>query len=197
MKTTLMGMLLLLLGSTCVKAQGFHLGIKGGANITKVDGKAMSEEFNYGYNLGGFAEIGLGKKWLLQPEVMFNQYTTQTGTDFEDIFNNALPGSNETKVKLNYLSIPVLLGYRLTDWLSLNAGPQFGILMNSDKNLFENGEDAFKNGAVSLVGGAQVNIGAFRFSGRYFTNLNDINTAEVSNPWQNKGWQLSVGIKIL
>ncbi|MFT4024731.1 MAG: hypothetical protein QM664_13215, partial [Flavihumibacter sp.] len=49
------------------QAQGLHFGIKGGANITQVDGKAMSDEFKYGYHLGGFAEVGLGQKVFIQP----------------------------------------------------------------------------------------------------------------------------------
>lgn len=65
MKFKLLFLATALLAVSGLQAQGFHLGVKGGANITKVDGKAMSEEFNYGYHLGGFAEIGLGKKWYI------------------------------------------------------------------------------------------------------------------------------------
>lgn len=61
MKSKLSLLVLALLSVTLTQAQGLHFGIKGGANMTKVDGKAMSDEFNYGYQLGGFAEVGLGK----------------------------------------------------------------------------------------------------------------------------------------
>jgi hypothetical protein len=44
----------------------FNIGIKGGANISKIEGKAFKDEFSYGYLLGGFAEIGLGKKFSLK-----------------------------------------------------------------------------------------------------------------------------------
>lgn len=198
MKFKLMFLAAALLAVSALQAQGFHLGVKGGANITKVDGKAMSDEFNYGYHLGGFAEIGLGKKWYVQPEVLWNQYATQTGDDFEDIFNGiAKPGTNSESIKLNYLSIPLTLNYRLTDWLSLQAGPQFGILMNEDRDLLEEGREAFKNGDVSILGGAQINIGAFRISGRAFTSLNDVNSGDINQAWKNKGFQVGVGIKIL
>ena len=63
----------------------FHLGIKGGANITKVQGKSFRDEFQYGYHAGGFAEIGLGKKWALQPEVVFNQYQTRVDSSFKNV----------------------------------------------------------------------------------------------------------------
>jgi hypothetical protein len=61
--------------SSALMAQ-FHIGFKGGTNITKVDGYSFKDKFNYGYHIGGFAEIGLGEKIGIQPEVLFNQYAT-------------------------------------------------------------------------------------------------------------------------
>src|SRR5215216_4215907 len=84
----------------------FHLGIKGGANITKVQGKAFRDEFRYGYHLGGFAEIGLGKRFAIQPEVLFNQYQTRVDSSFKNVYQGAVSFSNYKNVKLNYLSIP-------------------------------------------------------------------------------------------
>jgi Outer membrane protein beta-barrel domain len=157
----------------------------------------MKDEFNYGYHLGAFAEVGLGKKWFIQPELLWSQLQTQTGTDFEDIFNNAVSGAKDKTIKLNYLSIPISLNYRLLDWLSLQAGPQFGILLDNNKNLLENSKSAFKTGDVSVMGGAQLNFSSFRITGRYFSSLSDINSGNVDAAWKNKGFQVSVGIKIL
>ena len=197
MKYKLSLLVLALLAVSLTQAQGLHFGIKGGANLTKVDGKAMTDEFNYGYQLGGFAEVGLGKKWFIQPEVMWTEYRTRTADDFEDIINFPANGSNRQEVKLNYLAIPITLNYRLLDWFSLHAGPQFGVLLNQDKNLLQNGRDAFNAGVVSLVGGAQLNFGGFHITGRYFTNINDINSGDVNEAWKNKGFQVGVGIRIL
>ncbi|MCF1713576.1 PorT family protein [Flavihumibacter sp. RY-1] len=197
MKSKLSLLVLALLAVSLTQAQGLHFGIKGGANLTKVDGKAMTDEFNYGYQLGGFAEVGLGKKWFIQPEVMWTEYRTRTADDFEDIINFPANGSNRQEVKLNYLAIPITLNYRLLDWFSLHAGPQFGVLLNQDKNLLENGRDAFNAGVVSLVGGAQLNFGGFHITGRYFTNINDISSGDVNEAWKNKGFQVGVGIRIL
>ncbi len=173
-----------------------NFGLKAGTNISKVDGKAFKDEFNYGYHLGAFAEVNLGKKLSIQPEVLFNQYQTRVDTAFSHIYENALNFSNYKDVKLNYLSIPLVLNYRLANILSLQAGPQFGILLDQDKNLLENGKAAFSKGDFSLLGGAQVNIRNLRFTGRYFIGLNDIKDVENINnkeTWKNQGWQLSVG----
>ena len=54
-------------------AQGFHLGIKGGANLQKIDDKSFKDEFKFGYNLGAFTEINFNSKWGIQPELMWSQ----------------------------------------------------------------------------------------------------------------------------
>lgn len=171
-------------------------GIKGGVNITKVNGVAFRDEFRYGYHLGGFAEIGLGKKWGIQPEVLFNQYQTRADSSFKDVYQNSLSFSNYRDVKLNYLSIPLLLNYKLANIFSLQAGPQFGVLISQDKNLVQNGKEAFKNGDFSFLGGAQINISKLRVTGRYVVGLNNINDISNQNKWKNQGFQLSLGLAL-
>ena len=122
MKTKLFALLALLLFTQAAMAQ-FHLGVKGGANITKVDGKAFRDEFRYGYHLGGFAEIGLGGRLGIQPEVLWNQYQTRADSSFSNVYQNSLKISNYQNVTLNYLTIPVLLNYKLGSLMSLQAGP--------------------------------------------------------------------------
>ena len=188
---------LLLITSTLTTlsfAQGFHAGVKGGANIFKVDGKSFDEEFRHGYNLGAFAEINFNKKWGIQPEVLWNQTNTKTSSDFNNIYPHGI--SDVQNVKLNYLSIPLLLTYRPFKALSLQAGPQYGVLMDQNKNLLQNGKEAFKNGDFSLVGGAQLNIAAFKIGARYQVGLSNINDIDNQDKWKNQGFQAYVGFRI-
>lgn len=171
-----------------------HLGIKGGANITKVDGKSFRDEFRYGYHLGGFAEIGLGGKLGIQPEVLFNQYQARADSSLKNVF--AINFTNYKDVKLNYLTIPILLNYKLGSLISLQAGPQFGILISQDKNLFQNGKEAFKTGDFSLLGGVQLHLSKLRLQGRYFAGLNNISDISDQNKWKNQGFQLSLGLAL-
>jgi Outer membrane protein beta-barrel domain len=174
----------------------FHLGFKAGANVTKVDGKSFKDEFKSGYALGGFAEIKLSKKLFLQPEVLYNQYNTKLDSNYNNLLNNAFNGM--ASVKLDYLSIPLLLNYRLGGgFLSLQAGPQFGILLDKDNSLLQNTSNAFKKGDFSMLGGVQLKVGAFRINGRYFVGLNNINDLTNDNKWKNQGFQLSVGLALL
>ncbi len=175
----------------------FHIGIKGGANVTKIDGKSFSQEFEYGYHLGGFAEIGFGGKLGIQPEVLFNQYATTVSSEYEDLYQNVFNPNYQKNVKLNYLSIPLLVNYKLLGkFLTLQAGPQFGVLLDNNKTLLQNGGEAFKNGDLSMLGGVQLKIAALRVSGRYSIGLNNINDIDNQDKWRNQGFQLSVGLAL-
>ena len=195
MKTKLSVLLALVLFTQAAMAQ-FHLGVKGGVNITKVNGEAFRDEFRYGYHLGGFAELGLGGNLGIQPEVLWSQYQTRVDSSFSNVYQNSLKISNYKDVKLNYLTIPLLLNYKLGSFMSLQAGPQFGILLDQSKNLVENGKAAFKNGDFAMVGGVQLHIAKIRLQGRYFAGLNNISDISDQNKWKNQGFQLSVGLAL-
>jgi len=170
----------------------FHIGVKAGVNAGKIEGKSFKEAFNYSYLEGGFAEIGLGDKWSSNPEVLFSQTTSTTDTSF----TNTLPNfkNEQIKAKLNYLSVPILLNLRLLGPLHIEAGPQFGILMNKEKRLLENGEEAFKHGDFSMVGGAGLNLNAFRVTARYVIGLSNLSEVTDQDQWKNQALQLSIGI---
>lgn len=195
MKLKSLALLTMALALTSVSfAQGFHVGIKAGANLFKVNGTAMKDEFNFGYNAGAFAELYFSDKVGIQPEVMWNQTNYRTGTSFHDIYPS---GVNDVKGKLNYLSIPILLNYNLAKFFTLQAGPQFGILINQDKTLVNNGKDAFKNGDFSMLGGVQLNIGSLKVGGRYVVGLANINDIDNKEKWKNQGFQVYIGTRIL
>ena len=175
------------------QAQGFHLGIKAGANLFKVDGESFDQQFNFGYNVGAFSELNFTSTWGIQPELLFNQTNYRTGSEFSDVYSG---GVSNYKGKLNYLSIPVLLSFRPIPLLSILVGPQFGILLNKDEHLTYNAEQAFKGGDLSLVGGAQLNLAAIKVGARYVVGLNNINDLPNQNSWKNEGWQLYAGFRI-
>jgi hypothetical protein len=175
-------------------AQGFHIGVKGGANIVKMNGQSFDQEFKFGYALGGFAEINFMKKWGIQPEVLFSQTNYRTAQNASTVIPGGL---NDVKGSLNYLSIPILLSYRPVKLISLQAGPQFGILLNNHNDLFQNGKNAFKSGDFSILGGVQLNLGGFKAGARYFVGLNNINDIDSNEKWKNQGFQIYVGISII
>jgi len=181
--------------STFTFAQGFHLGLKGGANLYKIEGKSFSQEFDYGYNAGLFTEINFSKHIVIQPQILWNQSQTRTTTNFKDIYDD---GVSELKgVTLNYLSIPLLLNLSPSRFITFQVGPQFGILMNKDQNLLQNGKSAFKTGDLSMLGGVQLNLGGFKIGGRYTAGLTNINDIDNQDKWKNQGFQIYAGFRLL
>ena len=86
MKTKLLTLALLLFIGSSAFSQSFSLGIKGGANLGKIEGQSFKDEFTLGYTCGAFATMGLGKKFAIQPEVLFNQVNHDTSANFSDVF---------------------------------------------------------------------------------------------------------------
>ncbi|MFZ9387405.1 MAG: porin family protein [Chitinophagaceae bacterium] len=194
MKTKLFSLLAALLIAQVMMAQ-FHLGVKAGANVTKVDGKSFKDEFRYGYHLGGFMEIRAGNKFVIQPEVLWNQYATRLDSNYKNVYQDVFNGN--ANVKLNYLSIPIVVNYKLIgSFLSLQAGPQFGILIDQNKTLLQNGGNAFKKGDLSMLAGVQFKVLAFRLNARYAIGLNNISDLPDEGKWKNQGFQVSVGFAL-
>ena len=173
-------------------AQGLKLGVRAGANMYKIDGKAFEDAFHYGYHAGGSLEIMFSKVFGIQPEVLFNQSNTRTGYSFDTLYKSINPGTLK-EIKLNYISIPLLLNIRPFKFLTLQAGPQFGILMSKSRPLLEDGKEAFKHGDLTMLAGVQLNILKFRVYGRYGIGLNNINDIDNKDKWNSQSAQLGVG----
>lgn len=175
--------------SSALFSQGLSFGIKGGATLGKISGQAFKDEFTLGYHVGAFATIGFGK-FGIQPEVLFNQVNVDTATNFSQVYQF----NHVDKVKLKELTIPILLNYDLNKIITLQAGPQFGIVMDKDKTLVQNGKEAFKSGNFSLVGGVQLHLLKFRVFGRVVGGLTDLNNIQSSDTWKTTAIQLGVGL---
>ena len=193
MKLRVVGILItcIMIGGA-VSAQGINIGLRAGANVYKITGQSFKEGFEWGYHAGAAAEMMWSKTWGIQPEVLFNQSSTQTGYSFDTLYKAISPGMVKD-IKLNYLSIPVLLNWRPSPFITFQAGPQFSILMSKQKTLLQDGTEAFKNGNVSILGGVQLNILSFRVYGRYGIGLTNLNNIDEQDKWKSQGGQVGVG----
>lgn len=186
-----------LVGMASANAQRLTLGGKLGANLTKIDGVKFSDSYQLNYHLGAFAEIDFNKSWGIQPELFFSQSSSTVESDFGSVYEDVPSSLLQKDVKLNYMSIPVLLRVNAGSFLTFHAGPQFSILINDDENLLNNGKNAFKDGDLSAVLGAQVNVSKLRVYGRYNIGLANINDIDNSNKWRSQQIQVGVGFTIL
>jgi hypothetical protein len=196
MKKFFMTILVLVTVVSVSQAQGVRLGVKAGANMNKISGQSFSDGFDLSYHFGGFLEIDFNKKWGIQPEVLWSQSTSKPSsfsTVYSTSVNPLLDGNQQ--IKLDYLSIPLLLRYNIGGILSLNAGPQFSILLKKDKTLLQNGQSAFKDGDFAMVAGAQLNFKFLRIYGRYNIGLQNINDIDNKDKWTNQQIQAGIGFR--
>ncbi len=181
----------LLFASSSLFSQRVSVGIKGGANLGKISGQSFKDEFALAYHVGGFVTIS-GKKWGLQPEVLFNQVNADTATNFSQVtqFNHI------GHIQLQSLTIPIMINYNLNRFLALQAGPQFGVILDQNKNLVQNGKDAFKQGNFSVAAGLQLNLLKFRVYGRFVGGLTNLNNLGSNETWQIQVIQLGIGFSL-
>ncbi|WP_298714579.1 porin family protein [Chitinophaga sp.] len=177
-----------------------RFGIKGGANLGKIDGTGYDDAFKLGWHLGGFAQINLVKGFGIQPELIYSSSKTEVTSNFDDVYD--LDQVKEDKPKLDYLSIPVLANIDLgSPRFKLQVGPQFSIMTSKKRNVFQEGKEAFKGGDFGAVGGLWLQLPIVNISARYvigLSNVNDITLADGTNPdkWRNQSIQLGVGITL-
>jgi hypothetical protein len=194
MKPKMLMLITVMAFSAAVSAQGIRVGVKAGASLYKIDGQSFSQKFQYGYHLGGFVKLKLNSKWSIQPEVLFNQQNTTLDSNFKSLYSSVINPAYVKDVKLHYLSIPLMVNYKLNGFMSLQAGPQFGILIDSHKNLLQNGGEAFGNGDFSLVGGLVLHVGKFSVNGRYAVGMKNINDIDNRDKWKSQSAQVSLAM---
>jgi opacity protein-like surface antigen len=168
-------------------------GIRLGMNLAN-----QKQEFN-GESLNGSSKIGvLGglylvanvtEKFAIQPEFVFSALGS-TDPDFDDI-----------KYNFNYISVPVMLRYNLTENFNLQAGPQLGLLMSakaSDGDTSTDLKDDMKGIDFGAAFGAGVDFGKFNAGARYYLGFSDIAdvAAEPDLSIKNSGFQIFLGYRL-
>lgn len=181
--------IIMMVTTSNVYSQRFKFGIKAGADIKKLSGKTFKDQFSYGYHAGVFTEIGLSSRFGIQPEVYFSQVNIDSSSQFSDIYNF----KKISKIQLKYVNIPVLLSFKPSKYVSLQAGPQFGILVDNANTVLQNGKDAFKKGDFSLLAGLQINISRIRLYGRYCIGLNNLNDIDNQDKWKSQTIHAGLG----
>jgi hypothetical protein len=100
-------------------AQKARFGVKGGLNISNFSADYNTDAL-VGFQLGGFAEIKVIDKLVIQPELLFSAQGAKYSFDRRDY-----------NIRLNYFNIPVLAKYYITKEFTVEAGPQLGFLVSA------------------------------------------------------------------
>lgn len=178
------------------KENFFRVGFNAGININKIQGKSFKDEFSYDYSLRGFIQFNFSRKWGVQPEVSFMQASSEQSNDFSDIYDDIALRGDQLKAKLNYLKVGSMLNLNVgpTQRIKLQAGPQWGMLLNEKVDSLKTSQNVFKNGDFSLAGGIMFQLPFVHFGGRFEQGLTNINDIDNRDKWKNQSFQIFAGV---
>ncbi len=171
----------------------FAMGIKIGQNFSSVNDVAVDHN-TASYHAGVTTFFKVTDKIGIAPEIILSQTKLETTPPVTSLMGN---GSLQPETyHLNYLSIPLLCEFKPIQKFSIQAGPQYSILLDQKKDGVGNASMAFKNGEFAFVGGAKFDLGGFFLYGRYVVGLQNINELQDQTKWRTTQWQLGVGMKL-
>jgi hypothetical protein len=201
---------LLLCATITAQTEKVKIGVKAGLNIASLtfDENELESSQKTGFTAGIMAEIPLAKNFSVQPEVLYSQQGMKFSYSDIDVANS----SYKSTITLNYLNIPVMLKYYVLKGLSVQAGPQIGILLKSNNKYQDDflGYDNHENYNLSDYTNAfdtSVNLGlGYQFKDKFYVDLrynisysdvfkeaNSNGNYVINSDMRNKVFQITIG----
>lgn len=201
---------LLLCATITAQTEKVKIGVKAGLNIASLtfDENELESSQKTGFTAGIMAEIPLAKNFSVQPEVLYSQQGMKFSYSDIDVANS----SYKSTITLNYLNIPVMLKYYVLKGLSVQAGPQIGILLKSNNKYQDNflGYDNHENYNLSDYTNAfdtSVNLGlGYQFKDKFYVDLrynisysdvfkeaNSNGNYVINSDMRNRVFQITIG----
>jgi hypothetical protein len=166
-----------------MNAQDVKLGVKIGMNVSSVNGNLDNLDPKTGFVLGATAEVSLSEKFSIQPELLYSQQGAKSRGNF--IYD------------LNYITLPVMAKYYITEGFSVEAGPQFSFLVK-DELISDNSNSASANtNAENFDLSANLGLG-FKFdNGIFFQTRYNLGLISITeNPDVKNGvFQMTLGFQ--
>ena len=195
-----------------VNAQEVKFGVKAGVNFASISGNDFdaspgasntpSVDGRISFHIGGVAEIVISENFSIQPELM---YSSQ-GFSYDSNLNDS-SGVIEDLVytaKLDYINLPIIAKYYISEGFSIEAGPQIGYLMTFKYAAFS-GFDGFDNNSDNKEGLRDIDFkfvvgvgfkmdSGLNFSARYNVGLSNVfDMNPILESTYNNVFQFSIG----
>jgi len=177
---------MVLIATQNLNAQHLHMGIKAGLNVFNIDNNDNSSfDPRIGINGGLIGHIHFTTHFAVQPELIYSSKGA--------IYRLA---NVDHKLRLNYLSIPILFQYMFNNGFRIQAGPEISILLQAKQktgSLTIDVKNDFKSLDFGLAGGLSYvhPPTGFGIDLRYVKGLANINS-ESPETSKNQGFQLGV-----
>jgi len=164
--------------------EGIKLGIKGGLNVANLMGDVEDVAIRTSIHAGLVAEIIVNDKFSIQPELLYSgQGASKTST-------------GGGRIKLDYITLPVLAKFPIANHLSLETGPQVGFLVSGKYKTNDSNDKIEDTKTIDFGLNAglnyELNNGVF-FQARYNLGLTDVGIAGDNNRASNAVIQFSIG----
>ena len=207
-KSTLLIYTLFLGVTVMAQTEKVKLGVKAGLNISSLtfDESELNSSNKTGFTAGVMVEIPLAKNFSIQPELLYSQQGTKISFSDSEVTNSHY----KSTIDLNYLNIPVMLKYYVLKGLSVQAGPQIGILLKANNKYQDNflgyeNRESFDLKEYSTGIDTSVNLGlGYQFKDKFYTDLRynisysnvfkegDVNHF-INNDMKNRVFQITIG----
>jgi Outer membrane protein beta-barrel domain len=178
-------------------SQETAFGLKAGLNLTnlKVDDPQASYDSRTGYHAGVFLR-GRFDKIAIQPEVLLFTQSNEI---------NYSGGLGSVKESFTYVSVPFMLKFYPAMGLNIQAGPQFGFLIDGQQDyktpLFSGTKDikdSYKSNDVSVSVGAGWDFDfGLSLDVRYNIGVKDINDVSNGEEAKSRVFLVSLGWNFL
>ncbi len=157
------------------------IGVKAGANFANISSDNYSSSSRTGYHVGAYLNLKLSEKFGITPEVLWSSQ----GADI-----------NNVEFNTDYVTVPIMLRWRIIDLISLEAGPQFNILTKA-KSGGNDVKDSLTDPSYCLAFGGLVHLPlGFNAGIRYVLGLTDLSESDTDT-WKDRTFQVYVGWTIL
>lgn len=121
------GLLVLIFGDK-VASEKFHLSLDAGFTISDLpDLDRGTSGLGFYFGLGTY--IKLTDKWSLAPE--FKPLSPMKIKDLSNVFSGIDLQNQSTSIELNYIDVPVLFQYEISNRFSVATGPQISFLSSA------------------------------------------------------------------
>jgi hypothetical protein len=149
-------------------SQENYVGIRAGINSATITGNKIVADRTIKASMGVVYSKMISSNWAIQPEVAYHGGGFKSISDFPFL-------SIRNQVTWHYLTLPILFKYFLNENLSINVGPQLGLMIGNNKISDQDTSEGFKSTDFGLNLGAEAFVSnRIGFSGRYVAGLSDI-----------------------
>ncbi|BFO64664.1 porin family protein [Chryseobacterium sp. KCF3-3] len=175
-------------------ADGPKFGIKAGGNLSSFTGGDSKSKI--GFYAGAFVNIPISDVFGVQPEIVYSQQGAKAKSDYE----MATYTIKNMQQMLGYINVPIMLQYNATPEFYLEAGPEFGILVNAQAKGDINGSTYKadnKDTMKSFNFGAGIGLG-YKFTpnlgvnARYIAGITKILKNDFGDSSKNTNFQLGL-----